>query len=195
MKKIPRKAVTLVEIMIAIVILALSVLPVIGTFSQYYGVATRQLDQETALKISEATMNKLLSQNYKDLVNNAAFSLPLNFQTPTGGFIGNMNFAGGNGSSGPIKLGKLTYKLDASIEKVFVAQDILAPHPLALEFKYGVDPSLLPPPDPPPPGPPPLAGIATYSSTDDLILIKLTVNYGGQAHNVEISAFRADMSK
>ncbi|MFZ5951792.1 MAG: type IV pilus modification PilV family protein [Candidatus Rifleibacteriota bacterium] len=190
-----RSGVTLVEIMMAIVILALAVLPVIGTFSKFYGTASRQLEQETALKISEATMNKLMSHRYSELVTGSSFNLALDFQTPAGVLTGSLSFGGSTGSSGPIKIGNVTYNITAEVEKVFIAQDILTPHPNAMELKYAMDPTdPAAPPAPPIPGPPPLAVIATYSCSDDLIMIKLKVNYGGPK-DVELVSFRADMSR
>ncbi|MEW6709154.1 MAG: prepilin-type N-terminal cleavage/methylation domain-containing protein [Candidatus Riflebacteria bacterium] len=190
-----RPGVTLVEIMMAIVILALAVLPVIGTFSKFYGTASRQLEQETALKISEATMNKLMSHRYSELVTGSSFNLPLDFQTPAGILTGSLNFAGTTGNSGPVKIGNVTYSITAEVEKVFIAQNILTPHMNAMELKYPIDPTdPNAPPMPPSPGPPPLAAIATYSCSDDLIMIKLKVNYGGPKE-VELMSFRADMSR
>lgn len=190
-----RKGVTLVEILMALVILALAILPVIGTFSKYYGVASRQMEQEIALKIGEAAMNKLMSHKYSDLAKAANFSLPLNFQIPSGAFAGSLVFAGGTGKSAPIKIGKSSYVVSAVVDKVFIAQNLSIQHSNALEFKYALDPIELPPPDTLPPGPPPLALVATYSCFDDLVSIKLRVNYGGPKDSVELSTFRADMTK
>lgn len=187
--------------MMAIVILAIAVLPVIAAFSQYYGVSTKQFDQELALKISEAAMNKLLSYRYSAFANNEIFVVPLDLQTPAGAVTGNLNFAGGNGTSGPIQIGNVTYNFTAEVEKVFVAQNIDAPHTNALEFKYPLDPAMSPfpppppPPPPAPPPPPPLAAVASYSCFDDLIMIKLKVDFGGPKNHFELSAFRADMNQ
>ncbi len=193
-----RKAVTLVEIMMAIVIIAIAVLPAIGTFSRYYGLASRQFDQELALKISEAAMNQLLAYKYSAFSNNETFVVPLNFQTPEGSVTGNLNFTGGAGTSGPIKIGNVTYQLNAAVEKVFIAQNIQTPHNNALEFKYPVDPAHCPfplPPPPPPPAPPPVAAVASYSCFDDLVMIKLTVDFGGPKDHFELISFRADMNE
>lgn len=187
-----RRAVTLVEIMIAIVILAVAVLPVIVAFSRYYGVASRQFDNELALKLSEAAMNKLLNFRYLPLVNNESFSVPLDFQTPAGAVVGNLNFSGGTGTSGPIQIGNVTYNLTAEVTRVFVAQDIDTPHTNALEFEFAIDPADSPVPVPPPP---PAAVVGRYSCQDDLIMIKLSVDYGGPKDHFELAAFRADMNQ
>ncbi|MGM0600640.1 MAG: prepilin-type N-terminal cleavage/methylation domain-containing protein [Candidatus Rifleibacteriota bacterium] len=190
--QLKKKGITLVEIMMALVILALAALPVIGTFSKYYGVASRQMDQEIALKIAEATMNKLMAYNYSDMISGGTFSVPVTFDTPTGGFSGNLNFNSGVTSSTSVTVGKITCNISAQIEKIFVAQNLGGIHTNALEFEYGVEP---PPPSSPGPPPPPV-GIASYSSFDDHIVIKLRVDYGsGQKDFVELAAFRADMTR
>jgi prepilin-type N-terminal cleavage/methylation domain-containing protein len=192
----PDRGVTLVEIMMALVILALAILPVIGTFSKYYGVATRQLDQEIALKIGEAAMNKLMAHKYSDMVKGESFTVPLDFQTPSGTLTGQMNFDGGTGVSGPIKIGKVTYQISARIDKVFVAQNLSSLHTKALMFRFPVDPVGMPPGPPPQVGASlPLAIIATYSSFDDLVAIKLKVDFGGPKDKVELTSFRADMTR
>ncbi|GAB4267067.1 MAG: hypothetical protein Kow0029_01300 [Candidatus Rifleibacteriota bacterium] len=189
--------VTLVEIMMAVVILAVAALPVIGTFSRYYGVASMQLEKEIGLKIAEASMNKLMTHKYSDLVSGGPFSVPLDFKTPSGTFSGELKFDKFKGKTGSIKIGKVDYTVSAEINKVFVRQDIYSPHDQALELKYAADPADMPPPAvPPPPGPPPpLFVVATYSSFDDLVSIKLEVDMGGQREKIRLAAFRADMSQ
>jgi prepilin-type N-terminal cleavage/methylation domain-containing protein len=190
--RLTKNGITLVEIMMALVILALAALPVVGTFSKYYGLASRQMDQEIALKIAEATMNKLMAHTYSEMALGGTFSAPITFETPAGVFSGNLNFNGGVASSTSVTVGKITCNISAQIDKVFVAQNLAGIHGNALEFKFGVEP-------PPPSGsgpPPPLVGIASYSSFDDHIVIKVRVDYGsGQKDHVELAAFRADMTR
>ena len=186
-----RKAVTLIEILIAVFILAVAVLPVVGTFSKFYGLASRQMEQETALKIAEAAMNKLISHRYSDLAGNKAFTVPLEFVTPEGAISGNLDFAGNMATSTPIVMGNTVFRINSSVERIFVAQNINSPHDKALEFKYPVS---LPPPSTG--GPPPTPVMTTYSSFDDLLMIKLRVVFGsGTKDIVELSSFRADMNK
>lgn len=192
-----QKAVTLVEIMMAIVIIALALLPAIGTFSRYYGLASRQFNQETALKLSEAVMNQLLAYQYSAFIDDSSFTVPINLQTPEGNVTGNLNFEQPVTSTGKpstektwkrratsnqIKIGGVTYKFAAEVEKVFFAQDIQKPHNQALEFKYAV--ASFPNPV-----------VASYSSFDDLIMIKLAVNFGRPKDHFELITFRADMNK
>ena len=78
--------ISLVEILMALFILAIAVLPAIGSFSSFYGVATRQMEQEMALKLGEAVINVLMTTTYSELVKGTLTSLPLNIQTPSGTF-------------------------------------------------------------------------------------------------------------
>lgn len=185
---ISRAGLSLVEILVALVILAMAVLPAIGTFSSYYGVATRQMEQEIALKLGEAVINVMMSTTYSNLVLGNLTSLPLNIQTPSGSFEGNLNFSGGNATATPITIGRTKYIVGAQVKTIFRAQNINAPHSDALEFSYQL---------PPPPisggGPPPPV-VATYSCFDDLLCIRVTVDYGGP-RPVELATFRADMTR
>ncbi|MDD3146711.1 MAG: hypothetical protein PHD82_05370 [Candidatus Riflebacteria bacterium] len=184
-----RSGLSLVEILMALFIMTLAVLPAIGAFSGYYGVATRQMEQEIALKLGEAVVNVLLTTNYTELVKGNLTGLPLNIQTPSGNFAGNLNFENGMATSTAVEIGRASYKISAAVKKVFIAQDIFTPHTDALEFSWL--PADAPPP---PPGPPMPAAIATYSCRDDLICIKVSVDYGG-ARPFELATFRADMAQ
>ena len=175
--------ITLIEILIALIILVVTVLPVISVFSKYYGVSSKQLSQEVALKITEAAMNELLSARFSSL-DGGSLSIPLNLETSAGRFSGTFNFSGHKGSSNKIKLGVTTYQLVASTTKIFEAQDPLgAPNPKALVFRYLTDTG----------GPSPT--IATYACTDDMISIEMGIKYGKFNKKLDIVTFRADMSK
>jgi prepilin-type N-terminal cleavage/methylation domain-containing protein len=186
-----RQGMTLVEVLMALVILAIAVLPVISALTQYYGVASRQFDNETALKLAEAAMNKILAHKYSALAKGETFSLPLDFSTPDGTVAGALSFSGGNATSGPIEVGKITYNISVETQTLFFAQNIDAPHDNALEFKFAAEPPLPPIAGSPPPPP----TVASYSCFDDLIGIRLIVEYGGPKDRVELAAFRADMSQ
>ena len=189
MKNKCRKGISLVEIMVALMILALAMMPIAGTFSQYYGVATRQMEQEIALKLGEAVINVLLSTTYSDLINGTTPDLPLNIQTPSGNYEGQLAFSGNTAEAAPVAIGKAKYTIRAQINTVFEAQTIGSIHDNALEFSYH---SALPPITGG--GPPPAPIIATYSSFDDLICINVTVDYGGNKP-IRLSTFRADMTR
>ena len=189
-----RCGVSLVEILVALVIMALAILPAIGAFSTSYGTATRQIEQETALKLGEAVVNVLLTVNYDKLLSGNLGTVPLNIQTPSGDFKGSLEFSGTTASSTSVAIGRATYSVSAWVNRVFQAQNIEAPHNDALVFEFrNFDlPPGPPPPPPPPPAPP--APVATYSCFDDLVCIKVRVDYG-QREAVDLETFRADMSR
>lgn len=183
---------SLVEILMALLILSIAVLPAIGTFSGYYGVATRQMEQEIALKLGESVANLLLNTTYSDLVLGKLTNLSMNFQTPSGSIEGVLAFNGHN-ATGTVEIGKVKYEIRTNISKAFIAQNLDLPHKKALQFTWQNA-------DPPPPLPagappaPPGSNIASYSCFDDLLCIKVAVSYG-PGRPVELAVFRADMTK
>ncbi len=189
-----RCGVSLVEILVALVIMALAILPAIGAFSTSYGTATRQLEQETALKLGEAVVNVLLTVNYDKLLSGTLGTVPLNIQTPSGEFKGSIMFSGMTASSSAVAIGRASYTVGVWVNTVFRAQNIDTPHDDALVFGFrSFDLPPGPPPLPPPPPAPP-APVATYSCFDDLICVKVRVDYG-QREAVDLETFRADMSR
>ncbi len=179
-----RAGMSLVEILMALFILTIAVLPAIGTFSGYYGVATRQMEQEMALKLGEGVINVLMTTTYSDLVKGTLTNLPLNIQTPSGTFVGTLNFTGESATSTPILIGKTSYIVGAEVKKVFLAQNIDTPHNNALLFSWQL----------PETASAATPVIATYSCRDDLLCIKVSVNYGGQ-NQFKLATFRADMTR
>lgn len=190
--RVSRAGLSLIEILMALFILAIAVFPAIGAFSSYYGVATRQMEQEIALKLGEAVVNVLMTTTYSKLAQGTLTSLPLNIQTPSGNFEGTLNFSGNMATGTPVAIGKTRYKTGVEIKKIFVAQDIFFPHTNALEFSW-IPPDFVPPM---PLGPPPPLStmIATYSCRDDLICIMVSVDFGG-AKPFKLATFRADMTQ
>ena len=189
-----RRGVSLVEILVALVIMALAILPAIGAFSTSYGTATRQIEQETALKLGAAVVNVLLSANYDKLITGTLGTVPLNIQTPTGAFSGSLEFTGMTASSTSVAIGRATYSISARVATVFRAQNIDTPHNDALVFGFRDFAAPPVPPGPPPPPPAPPAPVATYSCFDDLVCIKVRVDYG-QREAIDLETFRADMSR
>ncbi|HAE40637.1 MAG TPA: hypothetical protein DCG57_18685 [Candidatus Riflebacteria bacterium] len=188
-----RRGVTLVEILVALFIMALAILPAIGAFSSSYGVASRQLEQEIALKLGESVVSVLLTANYDRLLAGNLGAIPLNIQTPSGDFSGSLEFTGMTASSAAVTIGRASYRISAQVTTLFRAQNIETPHDDALVFGFR---DFAPPPlplGPPPPGPPPPL-VATYSCFDDLVCLRVRVEYG-QREAVELETFRADMSK
>jgi prepilin-type N-terminal cleavage/methylation domain-containing protein len=199
------RGMTLLEILVALLVLVIGILPVIGVFTQYFGVANYQTDQETALKIAESTMTKLLSSKFSDIAAGVSFPLDLSFQTPSGVFAGKLTFTGTKGESAPISLGKSSFKIDFNVIKVYEAFKITNIVNKAMVLKY---PATTPPPDPippPPPAPPPpplppavpvFPGmyVHDYSCTNDFLAFHLKVTYGDPEKSVDLMTFRADMS-
>ncbi|MBF0500466.1 MAG: hypothetical protein HQM09_10060 [Candidatus Riflebacteria bacterium] len=77
--------VTLLEIIIAMLIMAMAVLPLIRSFSQSHALAVKQLNQEIALKVAEATLNAAMSAEYAYLDGEPtaiATGIPLYFEMP-----------------------------------------------------------------------------------------------------------------
>ena len=96
-----KSGVSLVEIIVALLILALAALPAVGTFSTYYSTSTRQMEQEMALKIAESVINLMQSLSY-DMINDGTLTaVPLDIQTPDGTVQGTLNF----GKPGPQMIG------------------------------------------------------------------------------------------
>lgn len=180
-----QRGVSLPEILMALLILAVAVLPAVGAFTRYYGVATRQMDQEIALKLGEAVINVLMTVNYTRLSQGMIPNIPLNVQLPSGAYTGSLNFSGMEATGTSIVIGKVDYRISASVTPVFRAQNIDVPHFDALEFKFY---EKLPGPGGAPPG-----EIATYSCFDDLLAINVSVKYGPGAP-IRLSTFRTDMT-
>ncbi|MBI3038606.1 hypothetical protein HYY75_06070 [bacterium] len=66
-----KSGVTLLEILLSLVILLLAILPIIQTFTQSYQLTGRQIQQETAVKVAEAAINKLMATRF-DFLDNAS---------------------------------------------------------------------------------------------------------------------------
>ena len=63
-----RTGVSLVEIIVALLILALAAIPAVGTFSTYYSASTKQMEQEMALKIAESVINLMHTISYDMII-------------------------------------------------------------------------------------------------------------------------------
>jgi prepilin-type N-terminal cleavage/methylation domain-containing protein len=171
--------VTLIEVMMALAIMAVAVFPILGAFTKFYGVSTKQLDQEIALKVGEATMNKLLEHKFSQLAKSQSFTInDLNFKTPNGNLTGVLNFDGKIGKSSKLKLGKSVYEIEFIVTKLFKADDPAA----AIKFVY---PYLLSN----------SVDEDTYSCRDDFLALKVIVRYSQPVKEIELIAFRADMTK
>jgi len=180
-----KRGVSLPEVLMALIILALAMLPAVGAFSTYYGTATRQMDQEIALKLCEAVINVLMTINYTRLSQGLIPAIPLNIELPSGAYAGLLEFSGLQATGTAIVIGKINYRISASVTPVFRGQNINTPHSDALEFKFY---EKFPGPGGAPPG-----EIASYSCFDDLIAVNVSVRYG-PGPPIRLSTFRTDMT-
>lgn len=177
-----RFGITLIEILISLVILALAVLPALGTFSTYYGTATRQMEQEMALKIAESVVNQLQALSFGLILDKAIPDSPLDIQTSEGTFSGILKFTELTGTSNEIQINRIKYQIKVEIKELFVPQDLDSPHNQAIKFKFKnfKDPNN------------PIDD--EYESFDTAFIFNVTVNYGG-AVPIKLSSFRTDMVK
>jgi hypothetical protein len=205
-----RFGVTLAEILLAMLILGMAVLPIIRAFSQSYALAGRRLDQEIALKMAEATLNTLMGVKFDTLDKPSGDStIPMRFETPS-----NPNLAvdfplGPSGSDGPaqgtlaLTVGKSTFTIEAKVIRVF----------------QGVPPHVTPPTSPDPPllyltypyneyGPiaagtglvdyaPIASHVASYTCPDNFLGIQVHVRYSVNNLPQEFStcSFRSNLNQ
>lgn len=194
-----KSGITLVEILVALLVLALAVLPAVGTFSSYYSTATRQMEQEMALKIAEATVNLLNSVSFDQFVTGDITQMPLalDIQTPDGTFNGKLYFKEGIenqpnvfGYTGrtselqneKLQINRIEYKIKVEARRVFKSQVISRPHDEAMRLYYLVEEE---------------DGSTTqerYDCFDDSYVFNVEVSFGN-AIPIKISSFRMDMTK
>ena len=199
--RINRKTgVTLVEVIIALFILALAILPAVGTFSTYYSASTKQMEQEMALKIAESVVNLMNTLSYDMIIDRTLNTVPLDIQTPDGTVQGNLVFkpvkipigysADGQTPQHPdnlhlrgicedIQINRVKYNITVDIIREFKPQDIKKPHNEAMDFYYHDY----------------LASYTSrYSSFDFAFVFNISVGFG-KAKPIRLSSFRVDMVK
>lgn len=194
-----KSGITLVEILVSLLILALAILPAVGTFSSYYGSATRQMEQEMALKIAEATVNLLNSVSFETFIDETITATPLSLdiQTPDGAFNGKLYFKKGienhpeqygftgttsNVESEKLKINRVEYTIKVEAKRVYQAQIISAPHDKALGLNYLVveDDGT--------------TSTERYECFDDMYVFNVEVGFG-KSTPIRVSSFRTDMVK
>ena len=195
-----KKAITVVEILVAVFILALAALPAIGTFSTYYSTATKQMEQETALKIAEAVINLMRSISYELIIDKTVGSVPLEIQTTGGTVSCNLVFSDSNnevvygeGIVTPvyytakcenIQINRVKYNINVDIIEVFKKQNLDTPHTEALSFIYYDDFKSGSTSEP----------IKKYDSFDPAFIFNVSVGFV-KTKPIKLSSFRADMVK
>ncbi len=199
-----REGLTLPEVLVALIVLAVAVFPLIRVFSSSYVLASKQTFQEQALKIAEATLAKLMAVNFEILDNcPASVDLPFEVIHSSGTLNGRITLQGSPAlGSGSVDIGRVHYGIQAQITREFFGP---AGSSNALMFHYFHP---LPPPDlkpepPPPPSPPlppfllpppPGLMIATYSCPDCFLKIAVTVT-NPESQPVRMATFRADLRR
>ena len=200
-KKLNKHAVTLVELIIAMFILSLAILPAVGTFSTYFSTSTRQMEQEMALKIAESVINLFQTVSYELIQERAIDSLPLDIQTPDGTVKGTLVFKNnpdkivGESADGKslgvdnnsylqacsedIHINRRKYKVEVNVVRVFRPQVPSTPHKEALDFTY-YDCTA--------------SETVKYSCQDNAFVFNVTVKFG-KANPIKLSSFRVDMVK
>lgn len=196
-----KSGVSLVEIIVALLILALAALPAVGTFSTYYSTSTRQMEQEMALKIAESVVNLMNTLSYDMIIDKTLKTVPLDIQTPDGTVQGTLNFAEPDppmfglsadgktpkhpdnlhlrGYCDDIQINRVKYRIEVNIIKEFRSQNYKVPHDGAMDFYY-FDFST--------------SETLRYSSFDPAFVFNITVGFG-KAKPIKLSSFRADMVK
>ena len=182
-----RFALTLIEILAALLVLTLALLPAIGSLSTYYSTATRQVEQETALKIAESVANQLQTIDYGSIVDKIISDVQLDIETSEGNANGTLKFQGWNGSSGDIQINRISYKIDVEIKKLFSAQSLTSPHNEAMKFDF-IDFDDLEKVE--------VNNVSSshYESLDDAFIFDIKVSFGN-AIPIRLTSFRADMVK
>lgn len=186
------RGITLVEICIALLVLALAILPTIGTFSTFYGTASKQMEQEMGLKLAEAVINKLNSVSYDLLLDKALGEMPIDIQAPDGTLTGSINFTESTGpavmtgSCNNIQINKTKYLIDVEIFKLFEGPtesmgNITTDNSLIYQYLgKNLESDTL--------------EKMTYICSDNMYLFNVTVKFG-KTQPITLSAFRADMVK
>ncbi|MBF0409112.1 MAG: hypothetical protein HQM10_17320 [Candidatus Riflebacteria bacterium] len=181
-------AFSMIEVVLAIVITVMAVLPMIKAFSQSYSLSSKQIDQENALKIAESAMNKLMVVAFSDLNNNPetnpGISIPFEFQTQNGLNSFSVNMRGSPMcGTGSVSLGKTIYEISVVIRRIFSGPNA---SPQAINFAYHkhVPDSM-----------PPVFEVASYSCPDDALHINVNVKYSGNQNTFKISSLKTDLRK
>ena len=195
--------VTFIEILIALFILALAILPAVGTFSTYYTSATRQMEQEMALKIAESVVNLMQTISYEQLTDETAFPMQLDIQTSDNTVICELSMVENSNREidyedgtkatvlysvkcDNIQINRIKYNINVDIIKAFEEHDkaITNNNIDFMSFIYFDNFAEADVAEP----------IKKYNSFDPAFIFNVSVGFGN-AKPIKLSAFRADMVK
>lgn len=186
----------MVEVLLAMFIMALAVLPLFRTFSQSYALATKQSEQQMALKIAEAAINKLLAVQFAQLSGDAPpEDVPFEVQAPSGAVGGVLALVPGGGSlctigTASLQLGgRKEFSVQVQVEREFEGRAMGAPPvigPKTLLFSYCedsyVDAAI------------PMI-VQQYACSDHLLRISVNVTFGLPQMTLALHTFRVDMNR
>ncbi len=196
--------VTFIEILIALFILALAILPAVGTFSTYYTSATRQMEQEMALKIAESVVNLMQTISYEQLADGVAFPMQLDIQTSDNTIPCILSLVEnsekeidyGDGTKAfvlysvkcdNIQINRIKYNINVDIVKAFEEHDIAVTSNNNINYMSFIYYDNLSESESAEP-------IKKYNSFDPAFIFNVSVGFG-KAKPIKLSAFRADMVK
>ncbi|HNV70850.1 MAG TPA: type II secretion system protein [Candidatus Ozemobacteraceae bacterium] len=168
--------ISLIELMVALVLVGIAVIPVIPVFTQSYVSSSRQVDQEMAIKIAEATVNQMGAVRFDHLNNpGVGVSVPLRYEVPGGTVNASLNLSGSPGTgSASFKIAKTPYEVGVSVTRLFDAVS----NPLVFYYFDA------------------FAGkIASYACPDDFLKIDVLVQYqpGDVPVIASLTSFRANL--
>jgi len=171
-----RRGLSLVELLMAFFLIALIILPIMRALPQSFGIASRQADQEIAIKIGESTVNTLLAVPFEVVSGSPGTRhVPFDLQTGSGTIPVSLQIAGLLGT-GSVRIGRTDYLIRITLKPEYSGPP---PAPSALVFGFAA--------------PPPAAGIASYACPDLFMMIRVDVEYGQRGVPVKLATFRADL--
>ena len=170
------RGLSLIELMVAMVLVGIAIMPIIPVFTQSYVSSSRQVDQEMAIKIAEATVNQMMSVRF-DLLNNpgAGTVVPLRYEVPHGTVNIGLSLVGSPAmGTASFQIAKTPFQVGVSVTRLF---DVVA-NPMVLSYYDAF-----------------ANRVATYCCPDDFLKVDVAVEY--QPGNVPVVAslttFRANL--
>lgn len=153
-----RRAISLIELMVALVLVGIAIIPIIPVFTQSYVSSSRQIDQEMAIKIAEATVNQMGAVRFDQLINaGGGVAVPLRYEVP-GGTVNTTLTLSGSPSTGSasFKIARTPYEVGVGVTKLY---DAVA-NPLVFSYYDAFS-----------------CKVATYACPDDFLKIDVMVKY------------------
>ena len=171
------RGLSLVEVLVALFLITMIILPIMKSLPQSFGLAGRQADQEIAIKIGESAVNTLLAVPF-EVVNGTPGpkAIPFEVQTGSGTLPTQLLIDGANGT-GSVRIGRTDFLISIALEPEYRGPPQAS---TALVFGF-MDPVS------------PTPGLASYACPDPFIRIQVNVEYGQRGVPVSLATFRADL--